>query len=215
MNVLYSDEDIVVAEKPAGIGSQRTDKGEDMLTMLSAAGQGDCFPVHRLDTNTSGLIVYAKNKKAAAALSVQFAASVCGKSYYAVVCGTPEKDAATLENLLFHDRAKNKTYVVKRERKGVKKASLSYETLRTCRINGKEVSLLLVTLHTGRTHQIRAQLGAAKHPLTGDGKYGAAGNLPFMLCCRELTFTHPSTGEKMTFTLECPFLNYLSENADE
>ena len=123
------------------------------------------------------------------------------KEYLALVHGRPEDPSGDMEDWIFKD-ARNKTFVVKRERKGVKKASLSYETLQTrADETYGTLSLVRIRLHTGRTHQIRVQFASRKMPVLGDGKYGAKDNAPFLgLACCRLTFRHPATGEAMTFT---------------
>lgn len=204
MNILYSDHYIVVAEKPAGVASQKSE-GENMLSLLEDGGMGECFPVHRLDTATAGIMVYARTQRAAALLSQQFAEHKTEKKYFALVRGTPEPPYGEYTDLLFHDRQKNKSYVVNRLRGGVKEARLSYETVNSGLLDGKEVSLVDVTLFTGRTHQIRVQFSHHGHSLIGDGKYGLRDGNPLMLFCHSLSFTHPKTGERLSFSLPCPF----------
>ena len=108
-----------------------------------------------------------------------------------------------MEDWLFKDK-NNKTYVVKRQRKGVKRALLSYEVLRTFPDEKYgTLSLVRVRLHTGRTHQIRVQFASRKMPVLGDGKYGAKDNAPFLgLACRRLSFRHPATGERLSFACQ-------------
>jgi len=204
MDILFSDNDIVVALKPAGVASQEA-KGANMIKALAEEGFGEVFPVHRLDTATAGIMVYARNQRSAAKLSQQIADRRVGKKYYALVYGRVEPENGDFTDLLFHDRQKNKSYVVKRKRGGVKEASLSYETLAHGKAGTRETTLVGVTLHTGRTHQIRVQFSFHGFSLVGDGKYGAADNYPLMLFCGELSFAHPVTGERMTFVRDCPF----------
>ena len=204
MDILYEDTAVIVVIKPRGILSQ-ADKngGESMITRLSEHTGGEIYPVHRLDKETGGVMVYAKTKKAAAKLSRDISEHRFYKEYLALVHGVPEENSGTLCDLLFHDRAKNKSYVVKRERAGVKKAELYYEVLETKEIDGEKYSLLRVVLHTGRTHQIRVQLAHRKMPLSGDRKYGAKDAFENLgLLSAKLKFTHPETGEEMEFTVK-------------
>lgn len=208
MEILYEDSSVIVVIKPRGMLSQ-PDKngGESMMTKLQALTAGEIFPVHRLDKETGGVMVYAKTQKAAAALSRDISEHRFYKEYLALVHGVPEENSGTLCDLLFFDRAKNKSYVVKRERKGVKKAELCYEVLETKEKDGDKYSLLRVVLHTGRTHQIRVQLAHRKMPLAGDRKYGAQDGCKNLgLWAQRLKFFHPETGEEMEFTAkEKPF----------
>ena len=201
MEILFEDGQIAVIVKPAGMASQLTPRGNDCVTALRAQTGGEIFAVHRLDTPTTGVMVYAKTKKAAAFLSKEMAEGRFQKEYLALVHGRPEDPSGNMEDWLFKD-ARNKTYVVKRERKGVKKAILSYETLQTrADETYGTLSLVRIRLQTGRTHQIRVQFASRKMPVLGDGKYGAKDNAPFLgLACCRLTFRHPATGEEMTFT---------------
>lgn len=210
MDILFEDKDVTVIVKPAGTASQRSPDGNDCVTALQAMTGGEIFPVHRLDTATRGVMVYAKTKSAAAFLSKEIAQGRFRKQYTALAHGCPEPPAGSMEDWLFKDR-NNKSYVVKRERKGVKKALLEYRTEQTfsCGPYGL-LSLVTVTLHTGRTHQIRVQFAFRGWPLLGDGKYGARDNAPFLgLACTELAFRHPATGENMCFRFPDPFEDLL------
>ena len=174
MEILFEDGQIAVIVKPAGMASQLTPRGNDCVTALRAHTGGEIFAVHRLDTPTTGVMVYAKTKKAAAFLSKEMAEGRFQKEYLALVHGRPEDPSGDMEDWLFKD-ARNKTYVVKRERKGVKKAILSYETLQTrADETYGTLSLVRIRLQTGRTHQIRVQFASRKMPVLGDGKYGAS-----------------------------------------
>ena len=201
MEILYEDSQIAVIVKPAGMASQSTPRGDDCVAALRAHTGGEIFAVHRLDTPTTGVMVYARTKQAAAFLSKEMAEGRFQKEYLALVHGRPVEPSGGMEDWLYKD-ARNKTYVVKRERKGVKKAILSYETLQTCADAAYgTLSLVRIRLQTGRTHQIRVQFASRKMPVLGDGKYGAKDNAPFLgLACCRLTFRHPQTGEEMTFT---------------
>ncbi len=204
MEILYEDAAIAVCRKPAGVLSQAADgkKGEDMPTLLAAAAavRGEAatyYTVHRLDRATAGVMVYAKTSRAAATLSGR----EMQKTYWAVVEGVPSPAAGEMQDFLYFDRQKDKTYVVKKERRGVKPAHLSYKTL-ACTVgeDGTPLALVEVTLHTGRTHQIRAQFAARRLPLCGDPRYGAKTKSPLALLAHTLTFRHPESGEEMTFS---------------
>ena len=196
---MIEDKHIAVCFKPAGVLSQNGE-GADMISMLNEhfAQNGEnaqAYPVHRLDRETAGIMVYAKNSKAAAALSKQAEQNQIKKRYYAVVKGIPEEKSGVLKDLLFRDKQKNKTYTVKRMRKGVREASLEYEVIG----EADGLSMLDILLHTGRTHQIRVQFSSRKMPLFGDGRYGGgSGNLA--LFAHTLEFTHPVSGEKLVFS---------------
>lgn len=194
MKIIFEDNDIVVCVKPKGVVSQFDESKPNMISLLSEQTGGEIYPVHRLDRETEGVMVYAKNKKAAAGLSSAVTENKLEKRYLAVLKGIPEKQEDVLEDLLFRDRQKNKTYVVKRIRKGVREASLEY------RIRGTAdgLSLADILLHTGRTHQIRVQFASRNLPLSGDSVYGG-GSGSLALFAYSLSFPHPSTKETMSF----------------
>ena len=199
MKIIFEDKYIAVCLKPAGILSQNGDGG-DMISLLNAhfeqnGEKAEAYPVHRLDKETAGVMVYAKSSKSAAALSKQIEQNSIRKHYYAVVKGSPEEESGVLKDLLFRDKQKNKSYTVKRMRKGVREASLEYKVIGE---NGG-YSMLDILLHTGRTHQIRVQFSSRKMPLYGDGRYGGGGG-SLALFAHTLEFCHPVSGEKMVFS---------------
>ena len=199
MEILYSDNDIAVIIKPIGILSQSDSSGgESVISKLTEHFGCEIYPLHRLDKQVGGVMVYAKNKSAAAKLSADIANRDFDKEYLAVVHGTPE-DSGEMCDLLFKDSRKNKSYVVKRQRKGVKEAKLSYALLKT----DGEKSLVRVRLFTGRTHQIRVQSSSRKMPLLADKKYGAGDDFKdIALMSYRISFNHPKTKEKMEFMAE-------------
>ncbi len=192
MILLFEDEALLVCVKPRGVLSAGDASGK--LNMNELLAPREVFPVHRLDREVTGLMVFAKTKQAAAFLSAKMGESF-RKEYLARCEGTPPKEG-TLTDLLYHDRGKNKTYVVKRKRGGVKEAKLSYEVL--AREAGS--SLVRVRLYTGRTHQIRVQFASRGYPLLGDKKYGAKTGGSLQLCSYQLSFPHPD-GRLLSFTL--------------
>lgn len=211
-NIIYFDESVAVAVKPAGVVSEEDGEGS-MPELLRKELGGSVYPVHRLDAPVSGIMVYARTEKAAAGLSEQIRNGSMKKEYHAVVHGLTE-NGGTLEDYLFKSR-EGKVFVVKSLRKGVKKASLEYETLKKCIIEPEkaEASLVHITLKTGRTHQIRVQFASRKHPLFGDRKYGASDSCKkIMLFSSAVTFAHPKTGREMHFEapLPEPFSNMIS-----
>ena len=201
IEILYRDQHIVVCIKPVGVLSQEG-SGRDMPSILKEQlGVEIVYPVHRLDKAVSGVMVYAISAVAAAGLSRAVQERTLEKIYLAVLRGIPQEEEGTLEDLLFHDKTKNKTYVVQRSRKGVKPAKLSYQTLETA----EDRTLVRVLLHTGRTHQIRVQFASRKLPLVGDGRYGGKDASSVLgLWSAALRFRHPVTGEAMVFSKEPP-----------
>ena len=207
IEILYEDQFLLVCLKPAGVLSQPdvTGSGEDMLSLLhdqlKARDGGEPYIglVHRLDRGVGGVMVFAKRQDVAGALSTAVANRTLIKQYLAVVHGRPSEDRGVMKDYLYKDAAKNKTFVVERQRKGVKEASLAYAMLATRRDTpAGERSLLQIRLHTGRTHQIRVQCASRGLPLIGDGKYGARDHgLPIGLWSYRLTFAHPRTKGKM------------------
>lgn len=193
MTILYQDESIVVAVKEAGVLSE----GSGMPRMLSEAIGGQIFPVHRLDRETAGVMVFARTSDAAAALSETIRNGGLEKEYYALIHTRPESDHGEMEDLLFYDRQKNKVFPVRRERKGVKRALLSYFLLR----ERDGVFLVLVRPLTGRTHQIRVQFASRKMPLVGDRKYGGKGE-GLALFCHSLRFPHPKNKAPLSFSFD-------------
>ncbi len=192
--VIKETSDFVVCVKPQGVESEH-----QMPTLLQEwLGCESIYPVHRLDKETGGLMVYAKTKQAAAALSRGVQEGTMEKTYLAVVAGTPEPAEGQWNDWLFRDRQKNKSYLVKRERKGVKSASLSYKVLTQGIWQNTPVSLVRVTLHTGRTHQIRVQFSGRNHSLVGDRRYGGLPCDRLALWAAELAFF--LNGQKETFT---------------
>lgn len=183
MDILYSDHNIAVIIKPVGLDSE-----QEIPAAITQALGGEVFPIHRLDKNVGGVMVYARTKTAAASLSKAVQEGLMIKEYVALVHGMPP-EAGDWEDFLFKDSHKNKVFVVKRERKGVKKARLEFK-----RLSEGENSLVHVRLHTGRSHQIRVQFASRGFPLVGDHKYGSRdeATAPKLFSCR-LTFPYRGT----------------------
>ena len=187
MEILYSDPRIAVCLKPVGMDSE-----SDVPNALKEQLGGECFTVHRLDQNVGGVMVYARTKAAAAELSQAIQDGTMIKEYVAWVHGTPP-ESGDWTDLLWKDSIRNKVFVAKSERKGVKKARLEFR-----RLAAGADSLVRIRLHTGRSHQIRVQFASRGFPLIGDHKYGARdeANAPCLFSCR-LTF--PLEGKTCAF----------------
>lgn len=187
MEILYSDKDVLVCIKPVGFDSEK-----QVPDLLRQEFGGEVFTVHRLDLNVGGVMVYARNKQAAASLSRSIQEGTMVKEYVAMVHGTPE-EKGDLEDLLWKDSKKNKVFVVKRERGGVKKARLEY-----VRLSEGDTSLVRIRLHTGRSHQIRVQFSSRGYPLVGDHKYGSRDDAtaPMLFSCK---ITFPFKGDTKSF----------------
>ena len=191
--ILYEDAQILVCVKPRGILSAPDASGKPSMAELLAPRT--VYPVHRLDREAGGLMVFAKTVQSAAALSAEIQAGTFQKEYLAFCEGRPPQEGIW-EDLLYHDRGKNKTYVVKRRRAGVKDARLSFRLLHSFE-DGR--SLTAIRLFTGRTHQIRVQFASRGFPLCGDRKYGAKSRGKLALFSWKLSF--PYQGQELSFCL--------------
>ena len=177
MEILFSDRDLAVCVKPVGMDSEH-----EVPQALQETLGGEIFPLHRLDKNVGGVMVYARTKSAAAALSKAIQSGDMVKEYVAKVHGEPPKEGDWTD-LLFKDSRKNKVFVVKKVRAGVKEARLCFRSLGD--------GLVHVRLYTGRSHQIRVQFSSRGFPLVGDHKYGsrAEETAPMLFSCR-ITFPY-------------------------
>lgn len=183
MEILYQDSDIIVCIKPVGLDSEHE---------VPQALGGEIYTLHRLDKNVGGVMVYARTKAAAAALSKAVQDGAMVKEYVAMVHGAPPENG-DWEDWLFKDSRKNKVFVVKKQRAGVKKARLTYRALRV----GEE-SLVRIRLYTGRSHQIRVQFASRGYPLVGDHKYGSRDEktAPMLFSC---CLRFPYKGKEVCF----------------
>lgn len=186
MEILYANADLAVCIKPVGLDAE-----QEVPAQLSAQLGGAVFTLHRLDKNVGGVMVYARNKQTAGQLSKAIAQGEMVKEYVALVHGTPP-DNGDWTDLLFKDSRKNKVFVVKRERTGVKSARLTYHNLRA----GAE-SLVRIRLYTGRSHQIRVQFASRGYPLVGDHKYGSrdSATAPMLFSCC-ISFPYKGTQQR-------------------
>lgn len=232
--ILYEDRDIIVCHKPAGIATQTARVGQrDMVSEITAylakeikgnfsekgrkpAGQAPYVGVvHRLDQPVEGILVFARNKAAAAGLSRQITEERVEKDYYAVVCGQEIPAEGALTDYLLKDGRTNLSKVVPKEMKGAKEARLRFHVLQYKELEISEgrlcrTALIKIRLQTGRHHQIRVQMANAGLSLLGDHKYAdeeavrlseQMGIREIALCAGRLAFHHPLTGEKKVFSV--------------
>lgn len=212
-NILYEDQEILVVYKPAGIATQTARLGQqDMVSELKNYLKNPYLGlIHRLDQPVSGILVFAKNPKAAASLSAQAAREVdkggMKKHYYAIVCGKPEEESGVLVDYLLKNGRTNLSEVVSKDTRDAKAAKLLYQVCG----QKEEYTKLEIELCTGRHHQIRVQLAHAWLPILGDSKYGTEKSKALSdrlqcrnvaLCAYKLEFIHPVTGKKLSFTIE-------------
>ncbi len=185
MEILFENKDIAVCVKPVGLDSQA-----EVPAALAEQISGEFLPVHRLDKNVAGVMVYARTKAAAATLSQLIQNGQMVKEYIAQVHGTLPPDGDWTD-LLFKDSGKNKVFVVKKERKGVKKARLEFKRM-------DNPSQARIRLHTGRSHQIRVQFASRGFPLVGDHKYGSRDEAiaPMLFSC---CISFPWKGQQLRF----------------
>ena len=202
MEIIYQDKDIIVCVKPPRVLSTDEPGGlPDLIRQELGDPNANVRTVHRLDRTVSGLMVLARRSKAASELSRQIREGEFHKEYLAVLHGTPEEDAAELQDLLLRNKQERKTYLVTESGKDVQEARLSYQVLN----RAQDLTRVRIQLHTGRTHQIRAQFSGRGLPLVGDRKYGVPDeSSEIALWSYRIAFAHPKTGEKMEFILEPP-----------
>lgn len=217
--ILYEDNNLIVCYKPAGVATQTRRLGQqDMESILKNYEAGkrradgkDAAPyigvVHRLDQPVEGVMVYARNPKAAAALSKQIQNRSIGKNYYALVqlpqgktfveaTGLAEK--GTREDFMTFDRRTNLSQIVSRGEKDAKRAVLDYRLI----AQKENMALLDITLHTGRHHQIRLQLAGMGTPIIGDRKYGGSNASQLGLCSYHISFASPTDGKECEYQIE-------------
>ena len=237
LKILFEDRDMIVAVKPAGVDSEAAGGlTKDMVNMIRnhiAAGRageggtgnkGSKEPpyvgvIQRLDRPVSGVMVFAKTKEAAAALSKELREGKMKKTYRAVLCGQPKEKSGMLTDWIVQEKQGNLSRVGKKTDPGAKEAKLEYTVLRKQFFLGEQISEVEIRLLTGRHHQIRVQFASRGMPLMGDRKYNpACGSTPpaglcgssdlgrqLCLAAVSLSFTHPKTRKPMTFQIDPPF----------
>ncbi len=222
--IIYEDDHMMVCYKPAGLATQTAKVGQqDMVSELKnylAAKQHSRSPylgvIHRLDQPVEGLLVFAKNSKAAAALTAQLSGGTLNKRYYAVACGQPVQKSGELVDYLAKDPVSGSAVVVTPDylqgsealqKSEARKAVLQYHVIGELS-TPRQVTLLDIHIDTGRFHQIRVQMAHAGLPLLGDSRYGnqeskqlsgtlCVRNVALCACC--ITLKHPVTGKVMEF----------------
>lgn len=201
LNIVWEDDDLIVVNKREGLLSVSTDRVKErtayhlLSDYVKKSDPGNkIFILHRLDRETSGLMMFAKNRSVQQKLQSNWNEMITQRSYVAVVEGRPEKDTDLIVSSLT-ENSKMQVYVTL-EGSG-KEAITRYRLLQT----NQTYSLLELDLETGRKNQIRAQLQSIGHPIAGDSKYGAntAPTGRLMLHARKLYFIHPVTGQEMKF----------------
>ena len=205
--ILYEDEHLIVVNKPAKLLSVATDKEKartayHMVTdYVKARRVGDrIFVLHRLDRDTSGVLMFARDPETKELFQSHWNEMVTRRGYLAVVEGTPKPDRDTIRSFL----GETDTHLSfsGAPGKGAKEAITSYQVVKT----GGGYALLDINIETGRKNQIRVHMKELGHPVAGDKQYGARTNPIGRLClhANELSFTHPATGEQITFKAKMP-----------
>ncbi len=202
LDILYKDRDILVCIKPARVLS--TDEPGGLPSLVREAlgdEKADVRTVHRLDRVVSGVMVLARNAKAASELSRQIREDEFEKEYLAVIHGHLEEAEGTLTDLLYRDKARRMTMVASEPAKGVQEAILDYSVMN----RAEEMSRVKVLLRTGRTHQIRVQFSSRNMPLLGERKYCTLEDpCEIALWSHRIAFAHPYTGKRVEFSREPP-----------
>lgn len=200
-NKVYEDDNILIIDKPAEIEVT----GSNSITSILKKQYAYIEPCHRLDRNTTGLLIFAKNKYALDILLQKFKNREIEKHYKAMVYGIPNIKSQTLAAYLFKDNKKALVYISDTPQKGYVKIVTSYKVLE--KNIEKNYCILDIQLHTGKTHQIRAHLAHIGYPIIGDGKYGINKiNKQFGYKTQQLC----SSYIKFNFKTDAKILNYLS-----
>ncbi len=212
LKIIYEDNHLLVVEKAVNILSQADSSGDpDLLSLLKAdlkeryqkPGNVYLGLVHRLDRPVGGVMIFAKTSKAASRLSAQIRTREFQKKYLAVLHGKPAAANGELRHYLLKDSKSNQVTVYSRPVPGAKEGLLEYKVVES----NHDLTLIRVDLHTGRSHQIRAQFAFIGHPLFGDQKYGAGLAKPgeqIALWSEEIRCLHPTKNELMVFDLQPP-----------
>ncbi len=169
LDIIYEDNNILLINKPSNIEVTGQDSLTEVVHKLYSSCEFKPMPCHRLDRNTSGLILFAKNTQALEILLDKFKHHEIEKHYLALVYGIPQKKNERLISYLFKDSSKSFVYISDVPKKGYQKIITSYSLIESFDNN---TSLLDIEIETGRTHQIRAHLAHIGLPIIGDGKYG-------------------------------------------
>lgn len=212
IKIIFEDNHLLVVEKPPNMLSQGDNTGDpDLLALLkedlkrryNKPGEAFLGLVHRLDRPVGGIMVFGKTSKSASRLSEQIRNGSFKKTYLAVIDGTPQVQAGTLEHFLEKDEKSNTVSVVSPQSGKGKKAILDYQILES----EGDLSLVKINLHTGRSHQIRVQFSAIGHPLFGDRKYGKADGMKeqqIALWSAGIQLVHPTLKQEMKFEAKPP-----------
>jgi 23S rRNA pseudouridine1911/1915/1917 synthase len=217
LHILYEDAGLIAVGKPSGMlthpsRARNTGTLSNLVAgyLSETAGSGCCHAVNRLDRDTSGVVLFAKNGYMKARASAALTAADAEKEYLALVCGVMEPPCGILDMPI---KRLNKGNMLRVAAPDGQRAVTHYETIGTARIKGRAVSLLRLRLETGRTHQIRVHLHAAGHPVLGDTLYCTAesrrvseslGVASQALHARRLTFTEPVSGARLTVIAPSP-----------
>ena len=210
MTPIYEDNHIIIVNKDPGEIVQGDKTGDTPLSEIikqylkekyNKPGNVFCGVVHRIDRPVSGIVIFAKTSKALSRLNEMLRKNEIHKTYWALVEGKPEKKEGILENYLVSDGRINKTFISNEKNPEAKKSVLEYKTVK----DGERYSILEIVLHTGRKHQIRAQLANTGHPIKGDLKYGAKRsnrNGGISLQSAKIEFIHPVSKLPLVFEAE-------------
>lgn len=222
LEVIYEDDSLIVIDKPCGMLTVSTGKDNEITAYSILRGHGPVFIVHRLDRDTSGLLVFAKDIETKLALQENWAEAVLERKYTAVLEGDIEDEEGWIETWMYENPRSMKVHCMPidsrditaareggciwAERKGLKYTSSHCRRTRKAEIDGNSYTVVEFRLETGRKNQIRAHSQWIGHPIAGDRKYGAVTN-PFgrlALHAGGLSFIHPWTGKTLSFTSPLP-----------
>lgn len=207
LDIVYESADILAINKPLGMKSQPDFPGDEALSeyvkgYLEKKGEfsSECersfSPAlcNRLDVNTTGIVIAAKNSEALRLLNEKIRNREIEKSYHCITCGVPEKPEEILEGYILKDKVKNKSEIIKKPYHGALYVKTGYRIIKT----NKSRALLDITLYTGRSHQIRAHMASIGCPIEGDFKYGG-GKGTQKLCAYKLFFNFSDDGGKLSY----------------